>query len=288
MSLSREQHRAFAEIRFVRDVQYATGAAVDAIVGPETHRLWMAWQVDRQLIAPCAPIASRKALIRNVQAALGVEPDGDPGRKTWGAWVRAAYPEAIAAGVKPIPRYAGADPAVTSGFNAGRGPNFARRKPYHYGCDWLYRWREHDHDGATPPHGWSEHHFGLRSAREFYGPPTPVYAVLPGEVTRAELLPVSAKWGGPRWCVQVDHGRWGDLGRVRSWSVHHERLLVDVGDVVDADTPVAILGDTGARGAPHTHHEMWRRRDDGAWNRRADPFNAYHLWASMRTVEVAA
>lgn len=282
MRMSRDQLRDFAEIRFVREVQYRIGCtAVDGIVGPETRRKWAEHIIDHQMAAPCVAITSRSALIKNVQAALGTTADGIPGPVTWRVWVHHAYPEAIAAGVFPIPIYRGAEPVMSSGFNAGRGPNFDRRpKPgHHYGVDLEYL-RDMS---KPPPPGWQEHHFGYRAARQFYGPPVPVYAVWPGEVVSAKQLDVSEEYGGKRWRVKVYHGELPGLGHTLTWSVHHRELLVAKGDIVEADTPIAVLGDTGARGAPHDHHEAWRSR--GKLHRTESPFNPWPIFNELRRVE---
>jgi|GEM_PF-6219993 len=265
-------------IRFVREIQYVIGAVVDSIIGDETRRLWAAHCIDRQLSAPITAVTSRKRFARTVQAALEVKDDGDPGPITWAAWTRHAYPEVIAAAVHPLPIYHGAKPVMSSGFNRALGPNWSR--DHHLGNDLEYHW---DGEGS-PPEGWLEYHFGWRPERRFYGPAVRVYAVLPGVVQYAKMLDVSPKWGGPRWAVKISHGTWPGLGHVVSWSTHHQSVLVAAGDTVQADTPIAILGDTGARGAPHDHHELWRWRDGETVDRQTAPFDPAPIFGQLSSL----
>ncbi len=257
-----------AQKRFIGDVQYVLGVAVDGIPGDrETWPAWAAYKAIRNRSAHDFRLVDgprRVNFVKDAQAFLGLDPNGVPDRATWAAWVRHAYPEVIAAGVRPIPSYHGRAPLISSGFNGPRnwGPNLSRESDPsvgrfgHVGVDLVLRW---DGQGEPPP-GWAEYHFGYRPERLFYCPPLPVYACLPGLVEVAELLPVSQKWGGPRFAVRIDHGHWPNLGHVTSWSTHHRELLIKAGDTVDADTPIARVGDMGSRGAPHDHHELWRWR----------------------------
>ena len=53
------------------------------------------------------------------------------------------------------------------------------------------------------------------------------------------------------WTVVLDHGfGW------RTRYGHGEKLLVDVGDVVERGDPIVLLGNTGRSTGPHVHYEV--------------------------------
>ncbi|MDN5864185.1 MAG: M23 family metallopeptidase [Gammaproteobacteria bacterium] len=73
----------------------------------------------------------------------------------------------------------------------------------------------------------------------------PVHAIAAGVVT----------WAGPRY----GYGRLviiNDGGGYTTWYGHSEKILVQVGDVVQRGEAIALLGDTGRSTGPHVHLEV--------------------------------
>ncbi len=75
---------------------------------------------------------------------------------------------------------------------------------------------------------------------------TPVRAALPGVVTTATY-----DAGGYGYYVKVDHGN----GMVTLYA-HNSKLLVKVGDAVEAGDMVSMSGSTGRSTGPHLHFEV--------------------------------
>ena len=75
---------------------------------------------------------------------------------------------------------------------------------------------------------------------------TPVRAALPGVVTTATY-----NAGGYGYYVKVDHGN----GMVTLYA-HNSKLLVKVGDAVEAGDMVSLSGSTGRSTGPHLHFEV--------------------------------
>lgn len=95
---------------------------------------------------------------------------------------------------------------------------------------------------TDPVSGRREFHSGL----DFAGKPgTEVRAVAPGVVT----------WSGKRWAygnlVEISHGN-GYLTRY----AHNRVNLVSVGEKVDKNQPIALLGSSGRATGPHVHFEV--------------------------------
>ncbi|MDR7401909.1 MAG: peptidoglycan DD-metalloendopeptidase family protein [Armatimonadota bacterium] len=89
---------------------------------------------------------------------------------------------------------------------------------------------------------WQRHHDGIDIAAP-YG--TPIYAAKAGRV-------VFAGWYyGYGRTVILDHGN-----GVTTLYGHASRLLVRVGDQVDAGQPIALVGSTGYSTGPHLHFEI--------------------------------
>ncbi len=235
--------------------------------------------------------------IRDVQATVGAAEDGDPGPETWRKWTayKASHPETVLPGlsgptwkwadaflnwVQPLPKHEGASPICSSGFvdDKGVGPNQARYKSRvkrygadypklgHLGGDYLYRW---DHRGPPPPTLFERH---------FYCPPVPVYAMGPGVVEYG-------KWKHNRFMVKIVHGELPGFGFCVTWSVHHAELLVKAGDTVEAGQQIAVAGDTGARGAPHVHQEIWRWQAGEKATRRGAPIDPELVIPHLRVLE---
>lgn len=75
---------------------------------------------------------------------------------------------------------------------------------------------------------------------------TPVRAALPGVVTKATY-----NAGGYGYYVMIDHGN----GMVTLYA-HNSKLLVSVGDSVEAGDTVSLSGSTGRSTGPHLHFEV--------------------------------
>ena len=75
---------------------------------------------------------------------------------------------------------------------------------------------------------------------------TPVRAALPGVVTTATY-----NAGGYGYYVMIDHGN----GMVTLYA-HNSKLLVRVGDTVEAGDTVSLSGSTGRSTGPHLHFEV--------------------------------
>ena len=75
---------------------------------------------------------------------------------------------------------------------------------------------------------------------------TPVRAALPGVVTTATY-----NAGGYGYYVMIDHGN----GMVTLYA-HNSKLLVKVGDAVEAGDMVSLSGSTGRSTGPHLHFEV--------------------------------
>ena len=75
---------------------------------------------------------------------------------------------------------------------------------------------------------------------------TPVRAALPGVVTKATY-----NAGGYGYYVMIDHGN----GMVTLYA-HNSKLLVSVGDTVEAGDTVSLSGSTGRSTGPHLHFEV--------------------------------
>ena len=75
---------------------------------------------------------------------------------------------------------------------------------------------------------------------------TPVRAALPGVVTKATY-----NAGGYGYYVMIDHGN----GMVTLYA-HNSKLLVNVGDTVEAGDTVSLSGSTGRSTGPHLHFEV--------------------------------
>lgn len=75
---------------------------------------------------------------------------------------------------------------------------------------------------------------------------TPVRAALPGVVTTATY-----NAGGYGYYVKIDHGN----GMVTLYA-HNSKLLVKVGDAVEAGDMVSLSGSTGRSTGPHLHFEV--------------------------------
>ena len=97
------------------------------------------------------------------------------------------------------------------------------------------------HDPFT---GRSTFHSGI----DFDGPRGgDILAVASGVVTWSGRKP------GYGLVVEIDHGN-GYLTRY----AHNERNLVDVGDRVDADQVIGLIGSTGRATGTHVHFELWQ------------------------------
>jgi len=112
-------------------------------------------------------------------------------------------------------------------------------------------------DGRPVEDGWISSGFGYRThpvsgSKEFHSgvdfagkPGLEVKAVGAGIVT----------WSGKRWgygyMVELNHGN----GYVTRYA-HNKKNLVDIGDRVDRDEIVALLGSTGRSTGPHVHFEV--------------------------------
>ena len=97
----------------------------------------------------------------------------------------------------------------------------------------------------TQYYGWAHH------ALDIAGPfQSPTYAVKAGTVVVSQC-----GWNGGYGCyVVIDHG-----GGVRSLYAHHSKLLVDVGDYINAGQTIALMGNTGnvrGRTGIHLHFEI--------------------------------
>ncbi len=186
--------------------------------------------------------------------------------------------------VHPLPGWKRADgvvvkPYMSSGFvdNNGVGPNQDRYRHTgrgHLGNDYDYRW---DRKGQRP---------SVLFDRVFYCPPVPVYAMGPGVVEYAKLLDVSDYWGGDRWAVLIYHGKLEGFGYCSTWSVHHKEVHVEAGDVVTAGTIVATAGDTGCKGAPHVHQELWRWQEADEGGTKSGHDFAIDTWPIVQGLEV--
>lgn len=93
---------------------------------------------------------------------------------------------------------------------------------------------------------WGTFHYGIDIAAG-YG--STVHAASAGTVIR------SGWYGGYGQIVIIDHG-----DGVTTRYGHNSTLLVSVGDHVEAGTPIAKVGSTGASTGPHCHFEV--RVDD--------------------------
>jgi len=76
---------------------------------------------------------------------------------------------------------------------------------------------------------------------------TPVKAVGPGVVVYSGLRP------GYGYTVLIEH----DNGMITIYG-HNSRLLVSQGQPVDAETTIALSGNTGRSTGPHLHFEAWQ------------------------------
>lgn len=76
---------------------------------------------------------------------------------------------------------------------------------------------------------------------------TPVNAIAPGVVVYSGLR------SGYGYTVLVEH----DNGMITLYG-HNSRLLVSQGQVVDAETTIALSGSTGRSTGPHLHFEAWQ------------------------------
>lgn len=95
---------------------------------------------------------------------------------------------------------------------------------------------------TDPVSGRREFHTGI----DFAGKPgLEVYAVAPGVVT----------WSGKRWAygnlVEISHGS----GYITRYA-HNRVNLVSVGEKVDKNQPIALLGMSGRTTGPHVHFEV--------------------------------
>lgn len=104
---------------------------------------------------------------------------------------------------------------------------------------------------AWPVSGRVTSNFGQRWGRMHYGIDiaapmgTPVYAALAGTVTYSD-------WAGTYgMLVTIDHG-----DGVETRYAHNSRLLVKVGDKVQAGQRIALVGSTGESTGPHLHFEV--------------------------------
>ena len=75
---------------------------------------------------------------------------------------------------------------------------------------------------------------------------TSVRAALPGVVTKATY-----NAGGYGYYVMIDHGN----GMVTLYA-HNSKLMVSVGDTVEAGDTVSLSGSTGRATGPHLHFEV--------------------------------
>ncbi len=101
---------------------------------------------------------------------------------------------------------------------------------------------------SDPVHGSVRFHAGLDIANKRG---TPIYAVAPGRVIRAET---SSSYGR---MIDIDHG----LGIVTRYA-HCTTLRVKEGDVVERGDFISTMGSTGKSTGPHLHFEL--RVDDSA------------------------
>jgi murein DD-endopeptidase MepM/ murein hydrolase activator NlpD len=114
-------------------------------------------------------------------------------------------------------------------------------------------------DGRPLDDGWISSGFGYRThpvsgVKEFHNgidfagkPGLDVYSVGAGIVT----------WSGTRWgygnLVEINHGN----GYVTRYA-HNKKNLVGIGDKVNKDSAIALLGSTGRSTGPHVHFEVLR------------------------------
>ncbi len=90
-------------------------------------------------------------------------------------------------------------------------------------------------------------HYGL----DIYGAyRTNVFATAPGIVRRA------GRWGSYGKMVEIAHG-YGVTTRYG----HMDRVVVEVGDIVDVGQPIGVQGNTGRSASDHLHYEV-RFRDE--------------------------
>ena len=212
--------------------------------------------------------------VMHFQRIAGLRVDGEAGGKTFGT-MRGLFPrlgesqDPFKGWCHPMPIWEGVSPIISSSYvdDQGNGPNQwryrdnvkqGRKLPGHLGVDLVY-----PYDGKGPkPATLFEH--------RFYCPPVPVYAMGPGQVVYAKWLDVSERWGGDRLAVKIDHGYLPGWGRCMTWSVHHSEIHVKSGDTVEAGTLIATAGDTGCKGAPHVHQEIWQWERGKTPRRRRD------------------
>jgi murein DD-endopeptidase MepM/ murein hydrolase activator NlpD len=112
---------------------------------------------------------------------------------------------------------------------------------------------------------WGTFHYGIDLAAPMH---TPEYAAADGVVLRAG--PAS----GFGLAVYILH----EDGDVTVYG-HMDKILVDVGQYVDAGETIALLGNRGQSTGPHLHFEVHQGGEDG---RRIDPVS----WLAARGVRV--
>ncbi len=94
-------------------------------------------------------------------------------------------------------------------------------------------------NGVTEPNAY---HYGIDYADVLN---TPIYSTAAGEVTFSGFLPMT---GGT---MIVNHGN-----GVTSQYVHLNDILLNEGDIVDTNTPIALMGTTGFSTGVHLHFEI--------------------------------
>lgn len=144
-------------------------------------------------------------------------------------------------GVKPAEQAVARAPRTTQSFNVVARPQASSQMPSTRGFVWPSAGRV-----VTQYYGWKHHAMDIAGG----GMGTAIYATKAGTVITSQC-----GWNGGYGCyVALDHG-----GGVRSLYAHNSRLLVSVGDWVEAGQTIALMGNTGnVRGVTgiHLHFEI--------------------------------
>lgn len=193
-----------------------------------------------EIISGRLTMAEITELVRFFQAAKGLKPDGMAGSVTQGELDKLLPPAPVGdAAVKflmtPLPMLGGRKAIITSAYRP-------KERPKHNGCDFFYAYKQGDKPDFVGDKGCA----GSKGVPKWvipYG--ISALAAAPGRVQIAGNSPTGYR-------LWIDHGN-----GLRTGYFHLLTLAVSVGQVVNAMTPLGLVGDNpDDNDGRHLHFEL--------------------------------